>query len=164
MDVNMIEYGRVAALRIRAGKRNWSDAEALAEAFEALTREYPVGRGETERLAAVIASTPDHAPGILPSPGEIARRVLAYGYTDRVVMCQLPADCPMGPDPHAFAPPVDDVMPGCCRQPWEARNRSGGPGQDSSFGDLTARGGAAGQADPGLSIGPAVRATGRVVR
>ena len=35
--------------------------------------------------------------------------------------CQLPADCPNGPEPHPFIPPLPDVDLPCCRQPWEGR-------------------------------------------
>jgi hypothetical protein len=35
-------------------------------------------------------------------------------------MCADPENCPMGPFPHPFIPPPDDVrLPCCCRQPWE---------------------------------------------
>jgi hypothetical protein len=41
-------------------------------------------------------------------------------------MCATPEDCPMGPFPHPFIPPPEDMMaPCCCRQPWE-----GEPGPD----------------------------------
>lgn len=37
------------------------------------------------------------------------------------VMCQLPDDCPRGPEPHPFVPPIGSFSLPCCRQPWEAR-------------------------------------------
>lgn len=124
MDENLMEYGRVAALRIRAGKQNWSDAEALAEAYERITRRYPVGRSERERLATIIALTAGPAPGVPPSPGEIATAILEAGYTSRdQLMCMAHEDdCPLGPDAHYFVPPLGDGLC-CCRQPWEARRR-----------------------------------------
>lgn len=35
-----------------------------------------------------------------------------------VLMCATPGDCPNGPEPHAFIPDNEEVLP-CCRQPWE---------------------------------------------
>ncbi len=36
--------------------------------------------------------------------------------------CAIPDDCPLGPEPHPFAPPVGEGL--CCaRQPWEAGQR-----------------------------------------
>jgi hypothetical protein len=37
-DMNLMDVGRVAALRIRAGRGTMRDAEVLAEAYEKLTR------------------------------------------------------------------------------------------------------------------------------
>lgn len=38
---------------------------------------------------------------------------------DGRVMCAVPDDCPLGPDPHPLTVPDDHRLPCCCRQPGE---------------------------------------------
>jgi len=33
-------------------------------------------------------------------------------------LCELPGDCPLGPEPHTFVPP-EGTGPCCTKQPWE---------------------------------------------
>jgi hypothetical protein len=50
------------------------------------------------------------------------RTNVAVPLISRLPACATPADCPLGPEPHQFAAPPEQVTGLCCsRQPWEAR-------------------------------------------
>lgn len=90
-------------ITLRASAEESSAALSLAQAIAKM-----VG------VVVEVTVGPERAEQAREAGGDVAETGLPEA------MCAVPEDCPMGPYPHPFIPPPDDVrLPCCCRQPWE---------------------------------------------
>ncbi len=135
----MLDLCRVAALRIRAGKRNWADAEVMADLVAGLTARRPVsgsvtvvppepappalaalaGKWEAEAGRAELPPAAAHLLRMCAAQLRVARADTVPDLIPAALMCALPDDCVNGPAPHPFVPPADADTLCCTRQPWE---------------------------------------------